>query len=197
MTFSEWLNLILGAGFLGSIITLIKLFVIDKKKNDAETQHIVVENNQKSVEIEDMGLLQISNKIKIVNELLKDAENSAEMTRKLRQRENELVIQNQNLDLESKGQKQVIDYQKDERKDWMEMLKTTLDANAKREKDFGLLCLDVEQLKTKEENCQSNVTNLEGRLNVMIGILKQNNLDVPEGFVWTNSATNITYPQSE
>lgn len=197
MGLSEWLNIFLGVGFLGSLLGLLKLFLIERPKNKAETKKTLTESKQNEVALEEAQLEQAARKTKIVTELLQDAEANAELVRNSKLRESQLLSDAQDLRIQIEGQQLVIDDHRKDRKDWMEMLKTTLEANAQREREFEALLKDVEELKKEKHNCHENVASLEGRMNIMVGILHNNNLEVPEGFIWTNSESHQVYPNGD
>jgi len=183
-----------GTGFFG---TLIKIFVIDKKRNEMEIAKIREEIRKAQNENEDADLQQVAAKTKVVRELLADARESAEAARALQLEQSRLLDEKQGLEVEILGQKAVIEDHRLDRKDWMEMLKTTLEERAKRNVEFEELKRKVEVLSSSEKNCQENVASLEGRLNITIGILQKNNMEIPEGLIWTNSETHQVYGQKQ
>lgn len=132
-----------------------------------------------------------------MKKLLKEAEDGTKRQSELNQALSQTNKENLDLKLERDGQKYVIDYQKEERRQWMEMLQKAMEATAEQKQEIRQMKqIQIDHTRQIEDCTQRDnekgelIRNFETRLNVLVGMLQKANLPLPEGFIWSNIVEN-------
>lgn len=188
MGISEWLNVILIVGFTVREI-------IGYRKSKAETQEIHSSITGQQINQQSAQLEQVVLGSKVLKDLLADNEASQVHARDLNQKLNDAQNENANYKIQETAFKAVILDHKEDRTQWMTMLQTALDQTAERNIKITRLedaqkhqAAQIEECENRDVSNKSTIRSLEDRLNIMIGILQKNKLEMPEGLLWRSEA---------
>lgn len=190
----NWVELLLGGG-LFSIVTLIAKELYDRKYKKAVTNKVSEETVSIQLANQTDYIKKIGEQSKLMKDLLDDAEGKTQRVRQLSETLDKTQKENVDLKLELDGKNYVIEYQKDERHEWMQTLKIAMEATAEQKVEINQLKQIQKEHTRQIHECEERdaakvevIKNFETRLNVMVGMLQKANLPLPEGFIWTNIA---------
>lgn len=195
MDINQFLNLIFGTGFIIAIVDR----VVGRRRLKEEIAKLTAETKKTNTETDGKHLEQLKISAETMQQLVVNAEELSGRLTKVSSERNALSDEKMMLMNTINGQTFVMQDHNDDRKQWLETIARVLEANAEYKVRISEMesvqkehtrkiqeCVEREQtVELMKQQFFKTIENMGGRLNVFVGILQKNNLEIPEALIWS------------